>query len=120
MHADGAAVETMEPLPHEISERELEMREPSESIVCWEELRVAREEVEKRLSIEESGVEYQHELWSRHYYEYYNDEGNTFDEGNTEDEDVTVLEFNLGDAESSTSGMLSRQVMNISSKIGEA
>jgi hypothetical protein len=35
-------------------------------------LRVAKEEVERRLSIEESAVEYQCELWRRHYYEYYN------------------------------------------------
>ena len=62
MNADDAAAEAMEPFPHEISERELEMWEPSESANCWEELRVAQEEVEKRLSIEELAVEYQREL----------------------------------------------------------
>ncbi len=37
-----------------------------------EELRVAEVEVEKSLSVEESAVEYQRELWRSHYYEYYN------------------------------------------------
>ena len=40
-----------------------------------EELHVAEVEVEKSLSVEESAVEYQRELWRSHYYEYYNLEG---------------------------------------------
>ncbi|KAI4972839.1 hypothetical protein ZWY2020_003764 [Hordeum vulgare] len=105
MHVDNAASEDMEPLPHEISEQELEMREPSESVERWEELCMAQEEVEKRLSVEELVVLYQCELWRRHYYKYYNHEGDADDEGNAEDEDIDAVEFSLGDAESSTGGM---------------
>ena len=65
-------------------------------------------------------VEYQRKLWWRHYYEYYNDEGNANDEGNHEDEHVAVVEFSLGDAKSSTGGMSPGQVIDISSNSGEA
>ncbi|KAI4972297.1 hypothetical protein ZWY2020_003222 [Hordeum vulgare] len=99
MHVDYVVAKAMEPLPHEISEQNLEMQEPSESDGHLEELRMAREEVEKRLSVEESTVEYQHELWRCHYYEYYNDEDNV------DGEDVAMVEFSLGDVESSTRGM---------------
>ena len=55
-----------------------------------EELHVAEVEVEKSLSIEESTVEYQRELWRSHYYEYYNLEGGT------EDEDEDAVDFSRG------------------------
>ncbi|KAE8772116.1 DNA-directed RNA polymerase II subunit RPB1 [Hordeum vulgare] len=58
MHAEHAAPEAIELLPHEICKRELEMKEPSENNERLEELRMAQEEVEKRLAIEESAVEY--------------------------------------------------------------
>ncbi|KAI4987719.1 hypothetical protein ZWY2020_028477 [Hordeum vulgare] len=99
MHVDEAEAEAMEPLPHEIFERELEMQEPSESDKLLEELRGAREEAVKCLSVEESAMRYQRELWRCHYYEYYNYEGNT------NGEDVGVVEFILGDMKSSTSGI---------------
>ena len=68
-------------LPHEVAERELEMQEAAEiEEHREEELRVAEVEVEKILSIEESAVEYQRELWRSHYYEYYNLEGSVEDE----------------------------------------
>jgi hypothetical protein len=68
-------------LPHEITEWELEMQEAAEiEERREEELRVAEVEVEKSLSIEESAVEYQRELWRSHYYEYYNLEGGAEDE----------------------------------------
>ena len=47
-------------------------------------------EVEKSLSVEESAVEYQRELWRNHYYEYYNLEGGA------EDEDEDVVDFSRG------------------------
>lgn len=57
MLADDAAMEAMEPLPHEIAERKLEMQEAAESNEHREEeLCVAKEEVEKRLSIKESAM----------------------------------------------------------------
>ena len=50
-------------LPHEVAERELEMQEAAEiEERREEELRVAEVEVEKSLSVEESAMEYQHEL----------------------------------------------------------
>ena len=54
------AVVAMEHLPpHEIAERELEMQEAAEiEERREEELRVAQVEVEKRLSVEESAMEY--------------------------------------------------------------
>ena len=68
-------------LPHEVAERELEMQEAAEiEERREEELRVAEVEVEKSLSVEESAVEYQRELWRSHYYEYYNLEGGAEDE----------------------------------------
>jgi hypothetical protein len=68
-------------LPHEIAEWELEMQEMAEIEERREgELRVAEVEVEKSQSVEESAVEYQHELWRSHYYEYYNLEGGAEDE----------------------------------------
>ncbi len=66
-----------------------------------EELHVAEVEVEKCLSVEESAVEYQHELWHIHYYEYYNLEGDAEDE----DEDEDVVDFSRGDAKSTNGGM---------------
>ena len=41
---------------------------------------MAEFEVEKILSVEESVVEYQRELWRSHYYEYYNLKGGVEDE----------------------------------------
>ncbi|KAI4993351.1 hypothetical protein ZWY2020_007664 [Hordeum vulgare] len=70
MHEYHAAAEAMEPLPHEISEREEEMHEPSESNELLEELCMDLEEVEKRLSVEKLAMEYQRELRWRHYYEF--------------------------------------------------
>jgi hypothetical protein len=118
MLVDNAAAEAMEPLlPHEIAERELEMQEAAEiEERREEELRVAKEEVESRLSVEESAVEYQRELWRRHYYEYYNLEGGAEDE----DEDDDAVDFSLGDAESTSGGMSPGQVIDISSYTGEA
>ena len=87
-------------LPHEVAERELEMQEAAEIEECREEeLRVAEVEVEKSLSVEESAVEYQRELWRSHYYEYYNLEGGT------KDEDEDAIDFSRGDAESTNCGM---------------
>ncbi|KAE8807841.1 DNA-directed RNA polymerase II subunit RPB1 [Hordeum vulgare] len=70
-------VEAMEHLlPHEIIKQELEMQEAAEIAEQRDEkLCVAEDEVEKILSIEESAVEYQCELWHSHHYEYYNLEG---------------------------------------------
>ncbi|KAE8779076.1 DNA-directed RNA polymerase II subunit RPB1 [Hordeum vulgare] len=63
-------------LPHEIAERELEMQEAADIEERQEEeLCVAEDEVEKSLSVDELVVEYQHEIWFSHYYEYYNLEG---------------------------------------------
>ena len=82
-------------LPHEIVERELEMQEAAEfEERREEELRVAEFEVEKSLTVEESAVEYQRELWRIHYYEYYNLEGGAEDEGEEEDEDA--VDFSRG------------------------
>ena len=51
-------------LPHDITERELEMQEAAEiEERREEELRVYEVEVEKSLSIEISAVEYQCKLW---------------------------------------------------------
>ena len=77
-----------------------------------EELRVAEVEVEKSLSVEESAVEYQHELWRSHYYEYYNLEGGA------EDEDA--VDFSRGDAEPTNGGMSPGQVIDVSSHTGDA
>jgi hypothetical protein len=87
------------------------MQEAAEIEERWEEeLRVAKEEVEKRLSIEESAVEYQHELWRRHYYEYYH----------LEDEDDDAVELSMGDTKSTNGGMSPGQVVDVSSYIGES
>ena len=51
---------------------------------------MAEVEVEKSLSIEESAMEYQRELWRSHYYEYYNLEGGA------EDEDEDAVDFSRG------------------------
>ena len=83
-----------------------------------EELRVAEVEVEKSLSIEESAVEYQRELWRSHYYEYYNLEGGADDEDEDEDEDA--VDFSNGDAESTNGCMSPGQVIDISSHTGDA
>ena len=77
-------------------------------------MRVAEVEVEKSLSIEESAVEYQRELWHNHYYEYYNLEGGA------EDEDEYAIDFSKGDAESTNGGMSPRQDIDISSHTGDA
>ena len=76
------------------------------------ELHVAQVKVEKSLSIEESAVEYQRELWRSHYYEYYNLEGGA------EDEDA--VDFGRGDAESTKGGMSPGQVIDVSSHTGDA
>ena len=102
-------------LPHEVAQRELEMQEAMEIEERWEEeLRMAEVEVEKSLSIEESAVEYQRELWRIHYYEYYNLEGGP------EDEDEDAVDFSSGDAESTNGGMSPGQVIDVSSHIGDA
>ena len=91
-------------LPHEIAERELEMEEAAEiEERREEELRVAKVEVEKSLSVKESAVEYQHELWRSHYYEYYNLEGGT------EDEDEEAVDFSRGDVETTNGFRTSQQ-----------
>ena len=80
-------------LSREIAEQELEMQEAAEiKERREEECRVTEVEVEKSLSIEESAVEYQRELWRRHYYEYYNLEGDAEDE----DEDEDAVDFSRG------------------------
>ena len=71
-------------------------------------------EVEKSLSVEESAVEYQRELWRSHYYEYYNLEGGP------EDEDEDVVDFSREDAESTNGGMSPGQVIDVSSHTGDA
>ena len=77
-------------LPHEITKWGLEMQEAAEiEERREEELRVAEVEVEKILSVKESAVEYQQELWRSHYYEYYNLEGDAEDE----DEDEDAVDF---------------------------
>ena len=102
-------------LPHEIAERELEMHEAAGiEELREEELRVAEVEVEKSVSIEESAVVYQRELWRSHYYEHYNLEGGA------EDEDEDAVDFSRGDAESTNGGMSPGQVINVSSHTGDA
>ena len=101
-------------LPHEIAERELEMQEEAEIEERWEELRMADVEVEKSLSVKESAMEYQHELWSSHYYEYYNLKGSA------EDEDEDTVDFSRGDAESTNGSMSPAQVIDVSSHTGDA
>ena len=99
--------------------RELEMQEAAEIKERREkELRAAHVEVEKSLSVEESAVEYQRELWRRHYYEYYNLEGGAEDED--EDEDDDAVDFSRGDAESTNGGMSPGQVIDVSSHTGDA
>ena len=79
-----------------------------------EDLRGAEVEVEKSLSIEESAVEYQCELWCSHYYEYYNLEGGA------KDEDEDAVDFSRGDTESTNGGMSPGQVIDVSSHTGDA
>ncbi|KAI4966536.1 hypothetical protein ZWY2020_040564 [Hordeum vulgare] len=112
------AVEAMEHLlPHEIVERELEMQEAAEIEECQEEeLRMAEDEVEKSISIEESAVEYQRKLSCSHYYEYYNLEGGVEDE----DDDDGVVDFSRGEALFTNGDMLPGEFINISSYTGEA
>ena len=98
-------------LAHEVADRELEIQEAAEIEERQEEeLRVAEVEVEKSLSLEESAVEYQHELWRSHYYEYYDLKGGTEDE----------VDFSRGDAESTNGGMSPGQVIDVSSHTGNA
>src|SRR3989337_2419485 len=93
--SEKAAVAMEHLLPHEVAEQELEMQEAAEiEERREEELHMAEVEVEKSLSVEESAVEYQRELWRSHYYKYYNLEGGT------EDEDEYAVDFSRGDAES--------------------
>ena len=79
-----------------------------------EDLRVAGVDIEKSLSVKESAMEYQCELWRSHYYEYYNLDGGAEDEG----EDA--VDFGRGDAESTNGGMSPRQVIDISSHTSNA
>ena len=79
-----------------------------------EELHVAKVVEEKSLSVEESVVEYQRELWRSQYYEYYNLEGVA------EDEDEDAVDFSRGDAESTNGGMSPGQVIDVSSHTGDA
>ncbi|KAE8802883.1 DNA-directed RNA polymerase II subunit RPB1 [Hordeum vulgare] len=66
------------------------MQEVEEIKENWEEeLHVDEDEVEKSMSIEESVVEYQSELWRSHYYEYYKPERSNEDE----DKDNDVVGF---------------------------
>ena len=102
-------------LPHEVVERDLEMQESVEIKERRdEELRVAEVEVEKSLSIEESAVEYQRELWRSHYYEYYNLEGGA------EDEDEDAVDFSGADTESTNGGISLGQVIDLSPHTGDA
>ena len=102
-------------LPYEVVERELEMQEAAEiEERREEELRVAEVEVEKSLSIEESAVAYQRELWRSHYYEYYNLEGGA------EDENKDAVDFSRGDAESTNGGISPGQVIDVSSHTDDA
>ena len=57
-------------------------------------------------------MEYQRELWRRHYYEYYHLED--------EYEDDDAVELSMGDTECTNGGMLPGQVVNVSSYTGEA
>ena len=67
------------------------MQEAAEIEQCpEEELCVAEVKVEKSLSVEESAVKYQCEMWRSHYYEYYNLEGGA------EDEDEDAVDFSRG------------------------
>ena len=113
--SEKAAVAMEHLLPHEVAERELEMQEAAEiEERREEELRVAEVEVEKSLSVEESAVEYQRELWRSHYYEYYNLEGGA------KDEDEDAVDFSRGDAESTNGGMSPGPVIHVSSHTGDA
>lgn len=78
-------------LPHEVAKWEMEMQEAAEiEERREEELRVAQVEEEKSLSVEESAVEYQCELWRSQYYEYYNLEDGA------EDKDEDAINFSRG------------------------
>ena len=102
-------------LPHEVIERELEMQEATEiEERREEELHVAEVEVEKSLSVEESAVEYQRELWRNHYYLYYNLEGGA------KDEDEDAVDFSKEGAKSTNGGMSPGQVIDVSSHTGDA
>ena len=115
--SEKAAVAMEHLLPHEVAEQKLEMHEAAEIEEHQEEeLRMAEVEVEKSLSIEESAVEYQRELWRNHYYEYYNLEGGTKDE----DKDEDAVDFSRGDAESTNGGTSPGQVIDISSHTGDS
>ena len=109
MQPEKAVVAMEHLLPHEVAEQELEMQEAAEIEECQEELHMAEVEVEKSLSVKESAMEYQCELWRSHYYEYYNLEGGT------KDEDEDAVDFSRGDADSTNSGMSPGQVIDVSS-----
>ena len=81
-------------------------------------MRVVEVEVEKSLSVEESAVEYQRELWRSHYYENYHLEGGADDEDKDKDKDA--VDFSRGDAESTNGGMSPGQVIDGSSHTGAA
>ena len=113
--SEKAAVAMEHLLPHEITERELEMQEAVGIEERWEEeLRVVEVKVDKSLFVEESAVEYQRELWCSHYYEYYNLEGGA------EDEDEDAVDFSRSDAESANGDMSPGQVIVVSSHTGDA
>ena len=77
---------------------------------------MAKVEVDKSLSVEESAMQYQRELWRNHYYECYNLEG----DAEAEDEDEDTVDFSRGDAETTNNGMLRGQVIDISSHTGDS
>ena len=98
--SEKAAVAMEHLLPHEFAERELEMQEAAEiEERREEELGMVEVGVDKSLSVEESAVEYQRELWRNHYYEYYNLEVGA------EDKDKDAVDFSRGDAEFTNSGI---------------
>lgn len=88
-----------------------EMEKAEEIDECQaKELRVAQEEEELRRSIEDLAVEYQRELWCRHYFEHY-------DNVVLDDDDD---ELSLGHTEFAAGDTTSGHVVNISSDNGEA
>ncbi|KAI4974859.1 hypothetical protein ZWY2020_048466 [Hordeum vulgare] len=83
----------------------------------WEdELRMAEDEVEKSLSVEQSAVEDQRKLLRSHYYDYYYLVGSAEDEY----EDGDAVNFSRGDVQSTNDGMSPRQFIDVSSYTDEA
>ncbi|KAE8811857.1 DNA-directed RNA polymerase II subunit RPB1 [Hordeum vulgare] len=92
------------------------MQEAMDIEQCREdELRMAEDEVEQSISIKESAMEYQCEIWRSHYYEYSNLDGGAKDE----EEDDDAVDFCRGDAWSTNGGMSPRQVIDVSSYTSE-